>query len=34
MGLDAMIYIPIVIKIGLGIQRLRGGAFTDSMEIA
>jgi hypothetical protein len=36
MGSGAMIYIqvPSFIKIGLGIQKLMGRRYTDSMEIA
>jgi hypothetical protein len=30
MGSSAMIYIPSFIKIGSGIQKLRGGGFTDT----
>jgi hypothetical protein len=33
-GKGAMIYIPSFIKIGSGIQKLIGGGYTDSKEIA
>jgi hypothetical protein len=33
MGSGAMVYIPNLIKIGSGIQKMMGG-YTDSMEIA
>jgi hypothetical protein len=34
MDSDAMTYKPSFIKIGSGIQKLIGGGYTDSMEIA